>query len=91
MVYYVLIINNFDGDSSLYKCKDEDEATDLLLYLWEDYYNTEIANNSYLDEAECFHEDTYAKISWIDGCHTEFIMISGEDKIPNEFYNRTRR
>ena len=53
---------------------DYEKAKAYLHWSWEDYYNTEIAENSGLYEEECYHEDEYAKVEWDDGEHTEFLL-----------------
>lgn len=88
MEFYVIVSHSFDAETYIYKVNNETEATDLLEWLWEDYYNNEIVAESHLNERECFHEDDYARVTWDDGDYTEFQMICGLDSIPKEFYER---
>ena len=72
--YAVVVVHSFEEDTPLYLFTDYEKAKRYLENLWEDYYNEEIANGSDLDEALCYHEDEYAKVTWSDGCRTEFIL-----------------
>ena len=80
------MIHNFDGDTPCYNFDTENQAKAYMHYLWEEYYNNEIAENSHLNENECFHEESYAKVAWVDGDRTEFIITftSEPDK---DFFN----
>ena len=95
--YYVIMSHNFDAETYNYKVDDYDTAVALLHYLWEEYYNEEIKAGSHLNEDACYHEDDIAVVEWEDGDYTEFILIEGTDKVPDEFwkvkesYMRTRR
>ena len=72
--YVVIMIHTFDSDTPAYYFKEYDRAVKYLQKLWEDYYNEEIANGSWLIESECYHEDEYALVTWADGCQTQFIL-----------------
>lgn len=89
--FYVVMTHNFDPDNGIYKFQDEETAKEFLLWLWEDYYNTEIAEGSYLDEDLCYHEDDYAIVKWVDGCYTEFKLVEGTDTVPKEFWKGRKK
>ena len=74
--YVVTITHNFDCDTETVKFTDYRKATAYLHWLWEDYYNNEIAAGSHLDENNCYHEGEYGRVQWDDdsGSYTEFIL-----------------
>ena len=81
--YVVVKTHNFDPETEAAKFLDYRRATAYLHWLWEDYYNEEIAENdlmdddiSHLDEANCYHEECYAKVQWDNGDYTEFTLIT---------------
>ncbi len=74
-MYVVTKTHNFDPETEAFVFDREKEAIEYLQHIWEEYYNEEIANGSALVESECYHEDDYAKIEWVDGCQTWFHMI----------------
>lgn len=82
---YVIMSHNFDAEIYIWEFENSEKAKAFLHWSWEDYYNTEIALESYLVESQCFHEESYAKVEWADGCYTEWNMIEGTDTIPEEF------
>ena len=73
-MYAVIMVHTFDADTPTVLFEDYDKAKAYLHWLWENYYNTEIAEGSDLNENQCFHEDDYAKVAWADGDATEFIL-----------------
>lgn len=73
--YVVVKTHNFDIETEAAKFTDYRKATAYLHWLWEDYYNEEIACESDLDEDNCYHESDYAKVQWDDGDYTEFNLI----------------
>lgn len=80
--YVVVKTHNFDSEVEATKFTDYRKATAYLHWMWEDYYNDmmvdddfEDDNISHLDEDECYHEETYAKVQWSDGDYTEFNLI----------------
>ena len=76
MIEYVVVkTHNFDAEVEAAKFTDYREATAYLHWLWEDYYNEEIATESHLNEKECYHYCDYARVQWEDGDYTEFILI----------------
>lgn len=80
--YVVIKTHNFDPETEAVEFTDYRKATAYLHWMWEDYYNDmmvddddfEDDNISHLDEDECYHEETYAKVQWDDGDCTEFIL-----------------
>ena len=74
-MFVVVKTHNFDPETEATAFEDEKEAKAYLQWLWQDYYNEEIDNNSDLVERECYNEDDYAKIQWEDGCQTWFNLI----------------
>lgn len=81
--YVVVKTHNFDPETEAAEFTDYRKATAYLHWLWEDYYNEEMAENdqedddiSHLDEDECYHEEAYAKVQWDNGDWTEFNLIT---------------
>ena len=74
-MFVVTKTHNFDPEVEATVFESLDKAVVYLQWLWEDYYNEEIANESDLVESECYHEEDYAKIEWTDGCQTWFHLI----------------
>lgn len=73
--YVVVKTHNFDPETEAAEFTDYSKAIAYLRWMWEDYYNEEIANESYLDEEKCYCEETYAKVQWDDGYYIEFNLI----------------
>jgi len=80
--YVVVKTHNFDPETEAVEFNNDREASAYLQWEWEDYYNTEIAENdpndefiSHLDEDECYHDDNYGKVQWDNGDYTEFQLI----------------
>ena len=65
----------FDPESRAALFSDKESALCYMRWLWEDYYNEEIAEGGDLNELECYFEDDYARITWHDGDRAEFHMI----------------
>lgn len=66
-MWIVIQMSNFDADVScvMFKADEYDKAKAYLHWLWEDYYNTEIAEGTgNLLESQCYHEDEYAVVTW---------------------------
>ena len=72
--YAVVVTHTFDSEADTYLFDEFDMAASYLHWLWEEYYNEEIANESELVEKECYHELEYAVVTWTDGCKTEFAL-----------------
>ena len=72
--YAVVTTHSFTEKTECVLFEDYERAKAYLHWLWEDYYNEEIANASVLIEEECYHEDEYAIVTWADGCKTEFAL-----------------
>lgn len=85
MNYAVIIHHNFDTDIRVITFDNYDKAKAYLHWVWETYYNEEIANGSYLDEADCWHEEELAKIAWVDKCWTYFELVETSDTPEEEF------
>ena len=65
--FAVVRTTNFSDECEITLYDTYDEAKDGLQNLWQDYYNEEIAENgNALSEDECFHEDEYAQVKWLD-------------------------
>lgn len=73
-MYAVIMVQSFAFDTPTVLFEDYDKAKAYLHWLWEDYYNTEIAEGSYLNEDMCFHSDEYAKVMWADDDTVDFIL-----------------
>lgn len=82
MKYVVIKTHNFDVETEVAEFTDYNEAVAYLHWYWEDYFNDEMAEAEYaddgygLDEEECYHEETYAKVQWKNGDYTEFTLIT---------------
>ena len=74
-MFVVTKTHSFDPETEASTFTSWDEAVSYLQRMWEDYFNEEIANDSDLDESECYHEDDFAQIGWSDGCRTWFHLI----------------
>ena len=72
--YVVVKTHNFDPETECVAFDNYRKATAYLHWLWEDYCNEEYANGSNINEGETYHEEDYAKITWADGCITEFML-----------------
>lgn len=86
--YIVVMVSSFDSDTPAVLFDDYNEAKAYLHWLWEDYYNIEIALGSHLIETQCFHEEEYAKVTWSDNNTTEFILTFASS--PDERFYRYR-
>ena len=73
--YVVVKTHNFDAESEVAKFTDFRKATAYLHWIWETYYNEEIAAESHIDENNTYHESDYARVQWDDGAYTEFKLI----------------
>lgn len=87
-MFGVIKVHSFDPETEACLFNTYKEATKYLLKYWEDYYNEELAEQSStgitaLDEYWCMHSDEYAKVTWLDGHVTEFILF--EISEPREF------
>lgn len=83
--YVVIKTHNFDPETEVAEFTDYRKATAYLHWLWEDYYNDAISYDdpedddiTHLDENECYHEETYAKVQWDNGDYTEFSLVAIE-------------
>lgn len=77
--YVVVKTYSFNSETEAAKFDDYRKAKAYLHWLWEDTYNTEIANDpSWVDESECYHDETYARIQFSDGDAIEFFLVEVE-------------
>ena len=90
-IYHVTMACSFDIETSIWKFENYEKAKAFLHWKWEEYYNGELANQSCMNKDKCYHEENYARITWRDGDYTEFTLIEGMDKIPDEFEKVWRR
>lgn len=89
MKYCVVVYHNFNLDMPVYLFDTYENAKEYLHDIWQDYYNQELAEHpGLIDENLTFHEDDYAKVGWIDGCYTEFILTTTNEpmKIDGKSY-----
>lgn len=84
-MYYIIMSHNFDAQTCIYEFEKYDKAKAFLHWDWENYYNTELSEGSYLNRGACYHEDEYARVEWEDGCQTEWNLVEGLDKPSPEF------
>lgn len=73
--YMVIISHNFDTETRAIHLASEAVAQDYLRWIWEVYYNEEIANESRLVESACWCECDNALVTWEDGCFTKFEIV----------------
>ncbi len=73
--YMVIISHNFDTETRAIHLASEAMAQDYLRWIWEVYYNEEIANESRLVESACWCECDNALVTWEDGCFTKFEIV----------------
>ena len=73
--YVFVKTNNFDETRECTGFATLEEAQAYLHWYWEDYVNDEYANGSELAHGDTYHENNYAKVTWTDGCVTEFRVI----------------
>ena len=85
MMYAVVIYHNFDADTRVTMFDNYDKAKAYLHWIWEKYYNEEIEAESHLNEADCWHQDELAKVTWDDGCYTYFELVSPYEEPEEEF------
>lgn len=83
-MYIVLKLHTFDPEREAHVFEDYADARDYLQEAWEDYFNTEIAENEAgLDFDQCYHEDDYAVVTFKDREMTEWFLdeaIEGRGK-----------
>ena len=77
--YVVIMVHNFDPEVKTAEFDNYDMAKAYLHWLWEDYYNEEIAVGSELNEEFCYHQDEYAIVEWLDGDRVEFMLSAVEE------------
>ena len=82
--YVVIETYTFDPETEAVKFDDLLKAKAYLHWLWEDTYNTEIAHDPFgVDESECYHDETYARIQFSDGDAIEFFLVEVEKERPD--------
>ena len=82
MKYAVIVTYNFDGTTPVYLFDDYNKATEYLHDLWQEGYNTELAESFVgIDEENTYHEEGYAKITWADGGYCEYIVTCVREPI----------
>lgn len=80
--YAVIMYHSFDTDTPVYLFDSYEKAKEYLHNLWQDYYNTELAESVVeINENETYHEDDFAQVQWMDGCYTQFILTYTSDPI----------
>ncbi len=83
MKYAVIMYQSFDGDTPTVLFDNEEEAKKYLKWLWNRYYKEEQEQSVVaLNETECFCEEEYAKVQWVDGDKTEFILTFTSEPDP---------
>ena len=87
-MFVVVKTHSFDPEKSACSFDYFETAKEYLRWIWEDYYNEQIANGIDMDEYGCFIEDDYARIQWADGDYTEFCIIEVTGPLPGFYKNR---
>lgn len=88
--FTVVVSHNFDAETRVISLPNEDAARSYLRWVWEKYYNEEIASGSRLVENACWCEYDNALITWEDGCYTKFdfvIAYSPEPDFIKQFHD----
>lgn len=70
----VVITHSFDPATTVYEYDTEAEAEGAFHRLYNKYLLEEVHEGSALNESECWCDDTYGRITWEDGCMTEFAL-----------------
>lgn len=67
--YLVAQHNNYDNEITVWLFENVIEAQDFLLRSWEDYYNTELAEqgSTPICLEDTWHEIDYAQVAWENG------------------------
>lgn len=89
MKYAVVIVTNFDIETPVYLFNDYEKAKEYLHDIWQEDYNTELAESIRgIDEFATYHEEYYAKLTWNDGDKIEYILtdVSEPMKINGKDY-----
>lgn len=86
--YAVLKTYNFDPSTECALFDNYEAACDYLQWLWEDDYNTELAEGlpDMIDEENTWHEEDNAIITWLDACRAEYSVINVDE--PRKNYRR---
>ena len=81
-MYAVITIHIRDYGMERELFQDIGDAAKYLEDIWSNYYNEAIANEdietigrNVLLYSECYHEDDFAKIEWLDGDKILFYLI----------------
>lgn len=71
----VVIRHSFDSETPVYEYDTEEEAIEALKRLYNTYLAEEHQHgSSALYEVKTYCDDDYGRITWMDGCKTEFIL-----------------
>ena len=74
-MFTVIRLHTYDPEREIHVFEKREEAVEYLEEAWEDFFNTEIAENEeYLDFDQCYHEKDYAVVTFIDGEVTEWFL-----------------
>ena len=79
--YVVVRTNNVNYETFGTEFTDYRKATAYLHWCWERWFNKEVAEFDDVDEGNCYHESTYAKIQLDSGAYTEFYLVEISEKI----------
>ena len=82
----VVMTNNFNVESVAFEFNNELIAKAFLHWLWEHTLNNFTGLPCWqIDESLTFHEDEYAKITFVDGDHIKIELVWNVE-VPKEFY-----
>ena len=75
-MYAVVRTNNYNYEDIEVNVFDtEEEAIKFLHDDWQEYYNIELAESmTPLNEEQCYHEDDFAKVEWINTDQTWWML-----------------
>lgn len=73
-MYAVVANHSYDVQTHVVLFEDHDKAKAYLHWLWEEFYNTCLANDDDVNEEFTYHEEEYAKVEWDNGDVAEFIL-----------------
>ena len=73
--------HGFDGEDHAVRFSGPDaydEAVGYMKRIWKDYLREEEESESFLDKSGCYCGMERARVTWDDGCYTEFILAKIE-------------
>ena len=69
-----MVVQTMDSDVQVYPFTDYEKAKKYLHKIWDNAVIQEISLEQQLDLENTYAEDEYAKLTWADGDHIEYIL-----------------